>query len=335
MQSTKRIYLSEYAVSLFTARWLMTSASQLMSGGKTSSEQQEIIDNTHIYIISKLPSISFCPDSFQHKNGLISGKLIYKVKGELHEIDFSTDFQLSEEATEIKVSSYPHRELITYNSKGEEIRFLPASMISTELGLHIKNGNLGNLEVLYVGQAFGDGSRNAFDRLRSHSTCQKILAQAQYEDPDSEVYVLAFEYCPYRIFMQFDGKAKGVISDYRDLDRVRSVINNPLTIHQQICLAEASLIRYFKPKYNEIYKKNFPKESHKILESCYDLDFSGLVVEIDTEELRFKLFSETVPPSEHHICKIEIIDPEERWGFFHMTLDDNKTVKDTNVIEKT
>jgi hypothetical protein len=255
-----------------------------------------------------------------------------KVKGELREIDFSTDFQLPEDATEIKVSIYPHRELITYNPKGEEITFLPASMISTGLGLHIRNENLGNLEVLYVGQAFGDGSRNAFDRLRSHSTCQKILAQAQYEDPDSEVYVLAFEYCPYKIFMQFDGKAKGVISDYRDLDRVRSVINNPLTIHQQICLAEACLIRYFKPRYNEIYKENFPKENHKILESCYELDFSGLVVEVDTEELRFKLFSETAPPSEHHICKIEIIDPEERWGFFHMTLDENKTVKDTNVI---
>ena len=305
-----------------------------MSGGKTSPEQQEIIDNTHIYIISKLPSIAFSPDCFQYKNGLISGKLIYKVKGELREIEFSTDFQLPEDATEIKVSSYPHRELIIYNQKGEEIRFFPASMISTGLGLHIRNEHLGNLEVLYVGQGFGDGSRNAFDRLRSHSTCQKILAQAQYEDPDSEVYVLAFEYCPYRIFMQFDGRAKGVISDYRDLDRVRSVINNPLTIHQQICLAEASLIRYFKPRYNEIYKENFPKENHKILESCYDLDFSGLVVEIDTEELTFKLFSETALPSEHHICKIEIIDPEERWGFFHMTLDENKTVKDINVIEK-
>jgi hypothetical protein len=80
MQSTKRIYLSEYAVSLFTARWLMTSVSQLMSGGKISPEQQEIIDNTHIYVISKLPSIAFSPDSFQYKNGLISGKLTYKVK---------------------------------------------------------------------------------------------------------------------------------------------------------------------------------------------------------------------------------------------------------------
>ncbi len=70
--------------------------SQLMSGGKISPEQQEIIDNTHIYVISKLPSIAFSPDSFQYKNGLISGKLTYKVKGELREIDFSTDFQLPE-----------------------------------------------------------------------------------------------------------------------------------------------------------------------------------------------------------------------------------------------
>ena len=311
----------------------MTSASQLMSGGKISLEQQELIDNTHIYIISKLPSLAFSRLTFNHIDHKISGILRYKVKGEKREIDFSTDFHLPEDATEIRISDYPHRELITYNEKGEKVTYLPASMISTGLGLHVKNKELGNLEVLYVGQAFGDGSRNTFDRLRSHSTCQKILAQVQYEDPDSEVYLLAFEYCPYRIFLQFDGKAKGVISDYRDLNRVRSVIDNPLTIHQQICLAEASLIRYFQPRYNEIYKHNFPNENHKLLQSCYDLDFSGLVVEINTEELMFNLFSNTIVPKEHHICNIEIIDPEERWGFFHTTLDDNKTVKAPNVIE--
>jgi hypothetical protein len=84
-------------------------------------------------------------------------------------------------------------------------------------------------------------------------------------------------------------------------------MKTPLSEYQQICLTEAGLIRYFQPKYNVIYKDNFPSDKHKILASCYNLDFSGLVVEINTEELRFCLFSDKVSPKEHHICKVDIL----------------------------
>jgi hypothetical protein len=193
---------------------------------------------------------------------------------------------------------------------------------------------LSNLEVLYIGQAYGDGARNAFDRLKSHSTMQKILAHAQYILPDSEVSVLTFEYVPYKVFSQFDGRARNVISDYRDLERFRSIIDNPLTEHQQICLIEAGLIRYFQPQYNEIYKENFPQQNHKILQSCYDLDFSGLIIEIDTGELRFSLHSKTVSPRDHHICQFDLLDPNERWGFFNLSTVDGGTLRMPNVIER-
>lgn len=302
----------------------MTSASQLMSGGKTTPEQQEVIDNSHIYLICKLPSLAFSKNSFNYENGRINGYLNYKVEGSIKEIPFDLDFPLVEGAVSVKLSNYPHRELLVYDKIGQEIRHFPAPVLCIGLGLHLTYTELRALEVLYIGQAFGDGTRNAFDRLRSHSTLQKILAQVQYESPDSEIYVLAFEYCPYRIFTTFDGRVKDVIKDYRDLQRFRSIMDNPLTEHQQICLVEAGLIRYFQPYYNEIYKNNFPSQNHKILQSCYDLDFSGLIVEIDTEELMFSLFSKTVPPSDHHICQIDILDPEERWGFFYFTSGDEE-----------
>ena len=109
--------------------------------------------------------------------------------------------------------------------------------------------------------------------------------------PDDEIFLLAFEYLPYRVITIMDGIDKTAIRDDTDSKRFLSIIDNPLSEHQQICLVEAGLIRYFRPAYNEIYKDSFPASDQKVLSSCYDLDFSGLIVEIDTEELRMQLFS--------------------------------------------
>lgn len=327
-------YLSEFAVNLCSARWLMTSASQFMAGGTMGSQEQEVARNCHIYIIGKTPIISYCAKSFNYENGLLSGKVVYRIAGDLREKDFSFEFPLLDGATEVKLSNYPYREIITIDKDGNEIRYLPASAVCMGIGWHLNNIELSDIEVLYVGQAYGDGTRTAFERLKSHSTLQKILAQVQYESPDYEVQILTFEYAPYRVLSQMDGRAGNVISDYRDLDRFRSIMNNYLSEYEQICLVEAGLIRYFQPRYNEIYKDNFPNDKHKVLASCYDLDFSGLVVEINTEELRFRLFSPTVKASHHHICQVDLLDPEKRWGFFHYGRGDGSFFKMPNVIVK-
>lgn len=335
MNEPKKKFLSEFAVSLFSARWIMTSASQFMSGGKMDEQVQEIADRCHIYIIGKTPIISYCNKSFRYEDDTLSGKIIYRINGEPREKEFSTHFPLLDGATKVILSDYPHRDIFTVNEeckKGDYIRNLPAGIVALATEWHLNNNELNSIEVMYVGQAFGDGTRTAFDRLKSHSTLQKILAQAQYESPDYEVQILTFEYVPYRVISQIDGTNKSAISDYRDLDRFRSIRDTPLSEHEQICLVEAGLIRYFQPRYNEIYKDSFPHDKHKILESCYSLDFSGLIVEINTEDLSFSLFTDSIKASEHHICKVDLCDPKERWGFFHYGRDDGTYFKMPNVI---
>ncbi|SDY50824.1 hypothetical protein [Nitrosomonas halophila] len=334
MSQPKKIYLSEFAVNLFSGKWIIISANQLMAGGTMGEKEQEVANNSHIYLICKTPSISFSNKSFSYINGIASGHINYKVDGEVREKEFSFEFPLLDGAVEVKLAKYPHREFSAYDANGNEVRYLPASVVSVCTGWHLSNNELRDLEVLYVGQAYGDGNRSAFDRLKSHSTLQKILAQASYDSPDSEIVVLTFEYAPYRVISQIDGRAKDVISDYRDIDRFRNIINTPLTEYQQICLIEAGLIRYFQPYYNSFYKDNFPNDKHKILESCYDLDFSGLIVEINTEELRYCLFSEKARPNFHHICQIDILDPDKRWGFFHYSNGDGSVFKMPEVIQR-
>jgi len=334
MEQSEKLYLSEFAVSLYSARWLMTSASQLMTGKTMSAEEQEVANNSHIYLICKSPVISFAKDSFKYEGGVLSGDINYRIEGVLREKGFSFKFPLLDGATEVRLSNYPHREILTVDSEGNIIRYLPASVVCMGTRWHLENNELSDLEVLYVGQAFGDGTRTAFERLKSHSTLQKILAQALYESPDSEIQILTFEYVPYSIVYQMRGRSGNVISDYRDMDRFRSIANSSLSEHEQICLVEAALIRYFQPRYNAIYKENFPSEKHKILESCYDLDFSALIVEVDTDEFRFCLFSPTVKPRYHHTCQIDLLDPEKRWGFFHFERRDGTFSKMPEVIER-
>lgn len=334
MSEPKRKYLSEFAVNLCSGRWLMISASQLMTGGSMKADEKEVADNSHIYLICRRPIVSFSSGTFCYKNGFLSGHLNYRLEGNLTEIPFEIEFPLLDGAINLKLSKYPHREFSTYNQAGEEVRYLPATAMSMGLGAHLKYKDLSNLEVLYIGQSYGDGSRSAFDRLKSHSTLQKILAQSQYDFPDSEIFILTFEYAPYRVITQMDGRANEVITDHRDLERFHSILDNPLTEHQQICLVEAALIRYFQPQYNEIYKENFPDNKHKILESCYSLDFSSLVVEINTDELEFYLSSNTVDAKQHHIAKIDILDPASRWGFFHYSRGDGTTIEMPNVIKR-
>jgi len=332
MKGSKRKYLSEFAVNLCTSRWLLTSASQLTSDGTMNSENQDISDNCHIYIISKMPGLSFSKDSFSYENGIISGHITYQIKGEKKELPFCLEFPLLDGATRLSLSEYPHREIQTFNNNGELVRYFPASALCIHSKMHLLANELNNLEVLYVGQSYGDGNRSAFDRLRSHSTLQKILAEIQYNSPDSEAYVLTFQYVPYRVITQMDGRSEVEESDEKDSERFYSILENPLTEHQQICLAEAGLIRYFQPKYNKIYKTSFPSQEHKILEECYHLDFSALVVEINTEELIFSLFSETIPASSHHIANIDLINHQDRWGFFHYASGDGTAEKFPDVI---
>lgn len=329
MVGGKRKNVSEFAVSFFSSKWLMLTASDLLSDnilGENCEKEKEIIDSSHIYLITKIPSFSFEKDSLHYENGVLSTILNYKINGEKNLIPHRMEFPLVDNATKIKVSEYPHREILTFNDESDEtIRFVPANHIGLYYGMETKKKEINSFEVLYVGQAYGDGSRTTFERLKNHSTLQKILADVNYNSPDDEVYIFIFIYEPYNIITSMDGRAKVENnSSFNDGKRFYSILKNPLTEYQQICLIEAGLIRYFQPKFNKIYKDCFPSKKHKILEECYNLDFSGLVVEINTDELHLSLHSQFTKSKQHHIAKFNLNNEKDRYGFFHFTLSENE-----------
>lgn len=319
--------MSSFAVNLVSGRWLCTSASQLMSDNTLGLEEAKLAENCHIYLVCERPAVNFDPTDFKFENGSISGSLVYKKDGQEHKEPFENPFPLKDGAVRVALSPYPHREIETFDASGKSIRYLPANFVSFGQHRYSLDHVFRQLKVLYVGQSFAGGKRSAFVRLRSHSTLQKILAEAAYQRPDSEIMVLAVEYLPYRILTIFDGRNVDVESGQADEDRFFQVHNKKIKQSQQISLIEAALIKYFQPEYNKTYKKKFPSREMKILAECYELDFSSLVVELNTDAINFLAYSDAAAPNTHHTVNVKLDNVDERKSFFRFIDSTNEFVE--------
>lgn len=172
-----------------------------------------------------------------------------------------------------------------------------------------------DFDVKYIGQAYGkDGSRNALDRLLKHETLQKIALKGI---PDThKLTLLLLTVVPNsQLFTFFNPFAKNKDDDGA---RIRAGLDKLFKTNEQerITLYEASLIRYFSPEYNIEFKNSFPSTNLKVLQDCYEKDFSAVVAEIYIDELPFRLRSDRVAPAHYHIAKHDLHKESDRRIFF-------------------
>jgi hypothetical protein len=309
-------FMTEFAVNLISDRYLLTSASQLMSEGEMLSDELDTSKNCHIYMVVTRPAVHFDPSDFTFADGVISGSLVYRNDDGEQRHHFSSPFQLMDGAIRLELSPYPYNEIRTYDSEGRIVRLMPANAVSVYQTQLSYEHAFRKLKVLYVGQSYAGGHSSAFDRLRKHDTLQQILATTAYESPSSEILVLAVEYLPPRIISTMNGMDKSLIRDERDEMRFTKALDADFSKKLQISLVEAALIRYFQPKYNTVYKKKYPSRDLKVLQQCYQYDFSSLAVEFDTSEL--VTYSDVVAPNDHHIANFMLTDDASRMQFFAM-----------------
>jgi len=312
-----RKYVTEYGFGYMNSFTSMVTAYQLMKGGAMSEEMQNELSKCHLYIIAARPLPYFDPESLKHENNMLSGKLCYKVKGEEFKVVFK-DYRWKLEDNAVSVScNYPHKEIVSLDENNKETDiYLPASYLASKLNERCFN----DYEVLYVGQALGNqGNRSALERLKSHSTFQKIMGMTNHEYPDQEIMIFMYQFDNKQIFTSIDGAAKGADMSDDNEARLQEAAKNPPKKKQEIGMIEAALIRYFRPHYNEIYKIKFPSTKHKVLKSCYDLDATGIVVELNSTDLNYSLYSDAAPISDHHIVQIDLVSSENRMSFFYGT----------------
>ncbi|WP_264509477.1 hypothetical protein [Flavobacterium sp. N1719] len=175
-----------------------------------------------------------------------------------------------------------------------------------------------NLEVLYVGQAFGkNGKRITIDRLKVHEKAQKIYFDTQDKFPDYEVWFLSLTFEP-SLMTVFDPRTfyNPDLMD-EDLEHQLKIESTPISFDQQITILEAALINYFDTsEFNKEYL-DFPSKSHTSYDEVYNLDFNSVGFELSTISLHTKLFSKNVEPNFLHYKKFFLHSESERKAMLH------------------
>lgn len=306
---------TDLSVGFCSSGALILHAKDLKSIDESGEKHKELADNCHIYFILSRPRVSYVPDSFRIQEDATYGAFKYLVEGVAKYTDFKLSGKMNPDLS-LSVSSYPHSKL-NLSHNGEVVHSIPAHLMS--FIAEFDNREITDLEVEYVGMSYAEGRRSAKDRLQSHSTLQSVLADLNNEAPDKEVLLGLFEFASPRVMMVFNGRDKTLdIDDDRDFMSDIGSVGHNLSKDLQIALIEAGLIKYFRPKYNEKYKHRFPHPTHSILEELYGVNIAALSVEVNSEELRCRMYSPVMKPGYHHIASFDLHDAAERTSFFNV-----------------
>ena len=309
----QRKHITEIGLGFYSDGMLLLHPKDLDDIDKHGREVRELSDRCHIYAIVTKPRVTYVPGSIAIGNGKTSGRFRYVRDGVASECGFHLGGEPN--ADRVDISPYPHTKL--HLIRDDEIVFTAPAHMTSMICEHIDVAELRDLTVQYIGMSYADGRRSARDRLASHSTLQRVLADLNGDAPDLEALLVLAEFASPQTMITFDGRDPTlVIETDRDIEVALNRQAAEISEGQEIALIEAGLIRYFQPPYNEKYKHTFPAQSQKILAELYSIDFSGLTVEINTESLHGRLLSGHRPPGFHHMAYYDLHDPAIRRSFF-------------------
>lgn len=285
----------EHGLSLYASGYC-TLPAEYIYDESLLKEYESVIKDCHIYLIGYLPKINI--EKITEKNGELN--IYIKV------------------ANDTKIKNIPIPENHRFvNENGKQ--FLERSdgkrlTIAQETIFQLVSDDM-RFDVKYIGQAYGtDGSRNAIDRLKKHETLQKISLKGIPKNYTLSLLLLSVE-SNNQIVTMLNPRAKQQDDGSRIKFGLDKLFNT--TEQERIALFEASLIRYFYPDFNIEFKNSFPSTNLKILQDCYEKDFSAVFAEIYIDELPFQLFSKFAPATYHHLAKHDLHEDSARKAFFY------------------
>lgn len=293
----------------------MVTPANLDKLASESPEALEQIKSANIYLILKRPRISIVPKLLCIESRQVVGMLEVELPDQSRQFPFTLRGDLPEEVVSVSTAGYPHTKLSLLDVTGTVLMNYPVAYLMRYAVADL--GGLDDQEVVYVGQAFGaQGERTAVERLSSHSTLQKILADITANEPYMEVLLALYSFGFHRFFLSIDGTTSILLDERADDEHRKHILDSQFKRSMRISMAEAALIRYFEPKYNKVYKKDFPHNRLKILKKLYQLDIAALVVEASVEEHGMRFFSSKQPAKSHHIAKFDLHNKVSRRSFF-------------------
>lgn len=269
----------------------------------------------HIYIVSRKPVVSVLPTSVTMTEDCISGKIRLQEGDAYREFDFNTSHSFGEICS--WHSEWPYDEYEIRNDRGNAVATGVVSVLWKQVaGKWPIEAN--EHHVLYVGQSFGkNGDRTAWDRLSSHETVQRILAETRR---DQQVWISMAAITDTNLWAEtVPGHHASMRSSENDrhIEEVYASIigNEDFEDRESVALAEAGLIRYFQPQYNIRLKENFPARKQVSLELLRKLDMHGLIVELQGGDVGAKYGSDSILPKSVHFAGYEVHLDSDRSSF--------------------
>jgi hypothetical protein len=309
-------YFSEVGLLQATKGVALLKPAELDLIADSPSHLKEI-EESHIYFVCQRPRVRIVKAGSRQGNGITLTLKISTKDGEVNR-----DFLIPAASLQSEITNAEVEQNGTYFVFTDGSRDL-TPLMSPEYLLKVADTGqlpeLEKLEVVYIGQAFGDdGTRNAIDRLKSRSTLQQVLADHAHSAWWMEPVLLLFMFDHPQLITKMDGQGSPEITGDEDLAHHQSIRDEPLSDAQAVTIAEASLIRYFQPHYNSHFKGNYPTSDLQHLRDAYRLDYNAIITEIDTEDLYFSTFSKHQAAAEHHMATFDLHDRKERYSFFEM-----------------
>jgi len=170
---------------------------------------------------------------------------------------------------------------------------------NSQHGTLINNIWPSDLEVVYVGQSFG----NMNTRIAKHEKIKEVALRVIEDSSNEEVIVICID-------CAVNDNVFGIISAESRPDvsagwmkRLQKKAAKRVSAQQLVTLYEASLISYFKPIYNTEYKESFIGRGFKSYDQIYNTDFNYVSAAIAIpEQFKTRIWSQhiTQPAFIHH-----------------------------------
>lgn len=294
-----KLNVTEHALSLFASKYVLIEPQQIFDD-EYLLRNKKLLSECHVYIIGILPKVTIVDLSVD--NSFLYCKV--NIKGRENILKWPAEDNwvvLKDENKLVRV----------YDGSGKVVNHPTLEEIRNKL---IDETNAFDYGVLYVGQAYGkNGARNIIDRLRNHEKLLQIISQ--YQDTEYRVQIIGLSIKNAgKLITCFNPWAKNPEFDSERIKSGLDFISN-LTERQEVSLYEASLINYFKPKYNVIYTKKLTGTNKTLLRQCYDKDISCILAELDLD-LYYRWYSSEIKPETSCCIRINLFDEKERQMFF-------------------
>lgn len=302
---------------IYLNRYQFVLGSDLESYAADKNETFNDNNPCNIYFILRRPKVTVDPDSIKINGKKAEFNLLLHLNGQIDVISLVVEFKHASSKIE-SFTQYPYNILAFRDQRNALMVARPSSLIDSDLVLNNTETEDLDYEILYIGQAYGkDGNRTAFDRLAKHETLQKIYSHSLTSYPDSDIWIMLADFSQQSMLLSAPldlvkpNEADKKIED----EKVKHMFDNngiSITEKQRINFIEAGLIKYFEPEYNQKFKGNFPSSRHSSYSECYELDIRALNIELDTREIKRKVFTKKSGRKVYHSQMFEFQCAEDR-----------------------